>query len=34
VALAALVLAAFLYGQVDNGDHHSEPQGAATAPSR
>ena len=34
LAAAAFVLAALLYGQLDNGDHAQEPQGAATAPSR
>jgi hypothetical protein len=34
VLSAVLVLAAFLYGQVDNGDRAHEPRGAAKAPSR
>src|ERR671914_1777715 len=34
LAAAAFVLAALLYGQLDNGDHAQEPQGVATAPSR
>lgn len=34
LAAAAFVLAALLYGQVDNGDRADAPQAAAKAPSR
>jgi hypothetical protein len=34
LAVAAFVLAAFLVGQLDNGDRAHERQGAATVPSR
>jgi hypothetical protein len=34
VALAVFVLAAFVYGQLDNGDRAHEPQAAAKGPSR
>lgn len=34
VAVAAFVLAAFVVGQLDNGDRAQEPQGAATVPNR
>jgi hypothetical protein len=34
VAVALLVLAAFVYGQVDNRDRATEPHENATAPMR
>ena len=34
LAAATFVLAAFLYGQADNGDRAHAPQAAAKAPSR
>jgi len=34
LAVAAFVLAALLYGQLDNGDRAQEPKGAPKAPSR
>lgn len=34
MAVAAFVLAALLYGQLNNGDRAHERQGAATVPSR
>ena len=34
LAVAVFVLAAFVVGQVDNGDRAHEPEAAAKAPSR